>query len=183
MPSQSKSWQETNDMARKLCGMPPATAAHRECSCGCECCRNNDAANITGGVVYHRCDCSDCKPSPAASVAQAPDEAVARMYRSTKSSPKSFPWTLEVSLRGSDGQDLGDDSDMFDLEVSVEGTYTPGSPATGPTYSCGGTPADPPDFEIECVTVQIGNETVDLTDALTDNQREAIINHGLGLDD
>lgn len=26
--------------------------------------------------------------------------------------------------------------------------FTPGRPATGPTYACGGTPAEPPEFDI-----------------------------------
>lgn len=34
-----------------------------------------------------------------------------------------------------------------DGEIRVTGTITAGYPATGPTYDCGGTPAEPPEIE------------------------------------
>ncbi len=39
-----------------------------------------------------------------------------------------------------------------ELTFSVEASYTPGEPATGPTYSCGGTPAYGPEWDLEKIT-------------------------------
>ena len=36
-------------------------------------------------------------------------------------------------------------------EVTVEFTVIPGRPETGPTYACGGTPAEPPEIEIVAI--------------------------------
>lgn len=31
----------------------------------------------------------------------------------------------------------------FEVEIGLSGTFYPGSPETGPSYACGGTPAEP----------------------------------------
>lgn len=38
-------------------------------------------------------------------------------------------------------------TDTFEVEVDLTGTYNPGFPETGPTYDCGGTPAEPESME------------------------------------
>ena len=38
-------------------------------------------------------------------------------------------------------------TDTFEVEVDLTGTYHPGFPETGPTYDCGGTPAEPESME------------------------------------
>lgn len=45
-----------------------------------------------------------------------------------------------------------------EIEVEVEFTSTPGCPEQGPTYSCGGQPAEPAEIEIQRATVCIGKE-------------------------
>lgn len=52
------------------------------------------------------------------------------------------------------------------ISGKVDYTFTPGSPATGPTYSCGGTPAEPAEVEYynfrgEEMEVVIGRENQD----------------------
>lgn len=42
--------------------------------------------------------------------------------------------------------------DADETEVVVHYTATPGSPERGPTYDCGGTPAEPAEVEIVKVT-------------------------------
>ena len=32
---------------------------------------------------------------------------------------------------------------VIEIEIALTGTYAPGYPATGPSYACGGTPAEP----------------------------------------
>lgn len=41
--------------------------------------------------------------------------------------------------------------DSQDWKVEVEANYTPGAPETGPSYACGGTPADPDEVEVRRV--------------------------------
>ena len=50
-----------------------------------------------------------------------------------------------------------------ELEVDVRYTATPGEPETGPTYACGGTPASPPEVEIDFVTIAGCSTPVTLT--------------------
>ena len=38
-------------------------------------------------------------------------------------------------------------TDTFEVEVDLAGTYHPGFPEAGPTYDCGGTPAEPESME------------------------------------
>lgn len=38
-------------------------------------------------------------------------------------------------------------TDTFEVEVDLTGTYHPGFPETGPTYDCGGSPAEPESME------------------------------------
>jgi hypothetical protein len=61
----------------------------------------------------------------------------------------------------STGWNLADDQET---EVTVVFTYTPGAPEQGPTYDCGGTPADPDVIEIQSVTDESG-KAVELQDA------------------
>lgn len=45
-------------------------------------------------------------------------------------------------------------TDTFEVEVDLTGTYHPGFPETGPTYDCGGTPAEPAIMEdVEVVSL------------------------------
>jgi hypothetical protein len=53
--------------------------------------------------------------------------------------------------------------DAEETEVVVEYTYHPGRPEQGPTYDCGGQPAEPP--EVEIVRVTAGGVEIDATDA------------------
>ena len=56
------------------------------------------------------------------------------------------------------------------LETEVEYTLiSRGRPATGPTYSCGGQPAEAPEYEI---TVRANG--IDITAALSDEQLDEI---------
>jgi len=48
---------------------------------------------------------------------------------------KKFDWTL----------DLGD---LGEIDVELSYSFSPGSPARGPSYSSGGEPADTPEVEI-----------------------------------
>lgn len=51
----------------------------------------------------------------------------------------------------------------YDYEIDVEYTVTPGYPERGPSYACGGTPADPP--EIEILSSKVDGKHAELTDA------------------
>lgn len=42
---------------------------------------------------------------------------------------------------------------LREVPLSIEVTVTAGSPATGPTYDCGGHPGDPPEAEVKCIKV------------------------------
>jgi hypothetical protein len=46
------------------------------------------------------------------------------------------------------GLSIGGDEPTWEGEVEVEFEYTPGSPGTGPSYACGGTPPDPAELEV-----------------------------------
>lgn len=50
-----------------------------------------------------------------------------------------------------------------DVELVVTYSVTPGRPETGPTYSCGGTPAEPD--EVEIVSIKHNGKPVTLSDA------------------
>lgn len=41
--------------------------------------------------------------------------------------------------------------------VDIDFTYSPGRPETGPTYACGGTPAEPADVEMTKATLVNGD--------------------------
>lgn len=47
---------------------------------------------------------------------------------------------------------------LFGFAVDVEYSYTPGRPATGPTYSCGGEPAEPAEIEINKLSIGLPNQ-------------------------
>ena len=47
--------------------------------------------------------------------------------------------------------------------VTVHYTYRPGYPERGPTYDCGGTPAEPP--EVEIIRVTAGGVEIEPTEA------------------
>ncbi len=68
--------------------------------------------------------------------------------------------------------DVGDEESV---SANVEYSYEPGSPGTGPTYDCGGTPPDPPEVEILCVNVERGDVEVDVLGELTDDQVDALV--------
>ena len=44
-----------------------------------------------------------------------------------------------------------DEEDAEELELLIYYTYTPGQPERGPTYACGGTPAEPAEVELDHV--------------------------------
>lgn len=59
-----------------------------------------------------------------------------------------------------------------ELECEIEwDLVSKGRPASGPTYSCGGQPAEAPEFEI---TVRCNG--IDITSALSDEQMDEIRN-------
>ena len=59
------------------------------------------------------------------------------------------------------------DDEEYELDVSYRMTYG-GCPARGPTYSCGGTPPEAAEFEVDAVTLY-GKPF-----ALTDAEQEAL---------
>jgi hypothetical protein len=66
----------------------------------------------------------------------------------------------------------------FNLEVNidVEVEYTlisKGRPATGPSYSCGGEPAEPPEFQID----RVMSNGVDIMLALSEDTLELLRDH------
>jgi hypothetical protein len=49
---------------------------------------------------------------------------------------------------------------LIELEIDLSGTYSPGYPARGPSYSCGGEPAEPAgceDYAIEGLCAVVGS--------------------------
>ena len=44
-----------------------------------------------------------------------------------------------------------DEEDAEEIELLIYYTYTPGQPERGPTYACGGTPAEPAEVELDHV--------------------------------
>ena len=61
----------------------------------------------------------------------------------------------------------------LNLEVEVEYTcVSKGRPESGPTYSCGGEPAEPPEFEIDRVMLN----GVDVRNALSDEMLDELRN-------
>lgn len=55
-------------------------------------------------------------------------------------------------------------ADPPERDITVHYSYHPGAPERGPTYACGGTPADPPEIWIEVVRNAYG-VPIELTDA------------------
>jgi hypothetical protein len=53
--------------------------------------------------------------------------------------------------------------DGAETDAIAEYTFHPGYPERGPTYDCGGTPAEPP--EVEIVLVTAGGVKIEPTDA------------------
>ena len=72
-----------------------------------------------------------------------------------------FDWTIE---RG---------EILYNIEI--EGSFRHSSPATGPTYSSGGEPAEPDEFEIEVVTYQ--ENPFELTEAEEDKIYEWVFDN------
>jgi hypothetical protein len=68
--------------------------------------------------------------------------------------------------------------DEDETEVTVEYVYRPGRPEQGPTYDCGGQPAEPPEVEIIRVTangIQIEPTEAELeawTTSIAENHEE-----------
>jgi hypothetical protein len=60
---------------------------------------------------------------------------------------------MSRKIRGTYSQQVSIDVDGTEVLVDVRYFYTPGSPEQGPSYASGGQPAEPPDIEIENVTV------------------------------
>ncbi len=65
--------------------------------------------------------------------------------------------------------------DDEEIEASVEYSYTPGCPATGPTYDCGGTPPEPPEVDILYVNIERGDVEVNVLAELSDDQISTLI--------
>jgi hypothetical protein len=51
-------------------------------------------------------------------------------------------------------------ADLLEVEVTLSGTYVPGVPEQGPTYACGGQPAEPEMVEDVEVTGLFGQRLV-----------------------
>ena len=49
----------------------------------------------------------------------------------------------------------------WECEYVVTYNYTPGQPETGPSYSCGGTPAEPPEVEAVDINLAVGDFDTD----------------------
>ena len=56
-------------------------------------------------------------------------------------------------------------------EIEFNGTCIPGYPASGPSYSSGGEPAEPPEVEDLYVGVIIKGTSIDITKLLNEKQR------------
>lgn len=65
-----------------------------------------------------------------------------------------------------------------DVEVAAEIDYRVtswGAPASGPSYSSGGEPAEPPEFEIDKITVNLNNNEVEMNwDNLSEQDQDKI---------
>lgn len=61
-----------------------------------------------------------------------------------------------------------------EVELVVTYSVTPGRPETGPTYSCGGTPAEPD--EVEIVSIKRNGQPV----TLSDEEEEALWELAIG---
>jgi hypothetical protein len=57
-----------------------------------------------------------------------------------------------------------------EYEVEFSGTFQPGRPATGPSYSCAGEPAEPAEVDDLYVGVIIKGTAIDITDKLNEKQ-------------
>ena len=63
----------------------------------------------------------------------------------------------------------------LELTLSYDIEYvctSKGYPEQGPTYSCGGTPAEPPEFDIKVMF-----NGVDIYNQLTESQQEEVYDH------
>ena len=60
--------------------------------------------------------------------------------------------------------------------VRVTGRVTPGQPEQGPTYSCGGQPAEPPEIEDLCVYAEDGTE-MEVDDEIFESMQDEILEH------
>lgn len=72
------------------------------------------------------------------------------------------------------GLSIGGDEPTWEGEVEVEFEYTPGSPGTGPSYACGGTPPDPAELEVLRI-VKIDGRNAEAY--YTREERESFIDH------
>ena len=61
--------------------------------------------------------------------------------------------------------------------VRVTGRVTPGQPATGPTYDCGGTPPEPSEIEDFLVFDEAGHEIEDADGEILEALEDEIIEH------
>lgn len=64
----------------------------------------------------------------------------------------------------------------IEIDIAVEVEYTcisKGRPESGPTYSCGGEPAEPPEFQIDRVMCN----GVDILNALSEDTLELLRDH------
>lgn len=75
-------------------------------------------------------------------------------------------------------------TDTFEVEVDLTGTYHPGFPETGPTYDCGGEPAEPASMEdVEAISLSGLRRTaggwarVDLLGGIDKAAREKILSN------
>ena len=64
-----------------------------------------------------------------------------------------------------------------DINVTIEGSWSPGEKEEGPSYSCGGTPAWPDTFGVESIIEDGTNREIDF-DSLDESQRDAIMEKG-----
>ena len=58
-----------------------------------------------------------------------------------------------------------------DVELSILYEYTPGAPERGPTYDCGGTPAESPEVIVLGMMVNDRAATSDQFDQVIENER------------
>jgi hypothetical protein len=58
--------------------------------------------------------------------------------------------------------------DEAETTLVIEFTFSPGYPETGPTYACGGTPAEPPEIEVVSAHRKEGGEDYPLSDDLAE---------------
>lgn len=83
-----------------------------------------------------------------------------------------FPFEVPTMTRN---KNVAFQTDVFDLELEVTASISPGFPGRGPSMdNAGGDPPDPPEVEDLYVGIIIGGVSIDITDKLPEKVRDKI---------